>query len=228
MANKKGSGLLMVWADVPSEKEAEYSRWYNEEHLGDVLAMPGVLNAARYEAVKGGPKHLACYELENAQVTASDEFRRLRENPSEWSKRSGGLIIATNYISNLYELIHPDKVTSEVAQAEMAPVLQIGRMDISPAMEDRFNEWYNTIFVPNFEKVPGCIRARRYCVSRYRVVGGVPKYATVYEFEHEKVSESAEWAAQREASPVSAQIRPHMRLDSGSPGVWKKTFQLPA
>ena len=28
---------------------------------------PGIFAAARYEAVKGGPKYLACYELENVE-----------------------------------------------------------------------------------------------------------------------------------------------------------------
>jgi len=57
MTAKKGTGLLMVWADVPADKEAEFNRWYNEEHLAERLAIPGFLNGARYEAVKGGPKH---------------------------------------------------------------------------------------------------------------------------------------------------------------------------
>ena len=65
MANKKGTGLMMVWMDVPSDKEEEFNRWYNEEHLAELVAIPGVLNAARYEAVSSGPKHLACYELES-------------------------------------------------------------------------------------------------------------------------------------------------------------------
>ena len=59
MANKKGTALLMVWADVPADKEDDFNRWYNEEHLAELLSVPGVLNAARYEAVKSGPKHLA-------------------------------------------------------------------------------------------------------------------------------------------------------------------------
>src|SRR6266436_6694359 len=65
MTAKKGTGLLMVWADVPADKESEFNRWYNEEHLAERLAIPGFLNGARYEAVKGGPKHLAVYELES-------------------------------------------------------------------------------------------------------------------------------------------------------------------
>ena len=65
MANKKGTGLLMVWVDVPADKEKEFNRWYNDEHLAERLAIPGFLAGARYEAVKGSPKHLAYYELES-------------------------------------------------------------------------------------------------------------------------------------------------------------------
>jgi hypothetical protein len=73
MATKKrGSALLMVWCDVPADKEPEFNRWYNEEHLDERMSVPGFLSAARYEAVKGGPKHLAVYELDNAAVMESD------------------------------------------------------------------------------------------------------------------------------------------------------------
>ena len=41
MPSKKGTGLLMVWADVPAEKEADFNAWYNEEHL------PGTVGPAR-------------------------------------------------------------------------------------------------------------------------------------------------------------------------------------
>jgi len=81
MAQRKGSALLMVWADVPADQEAEFNRWYNQEHLAERLAVPGFLSAARYEAVKGSPKHLACYELESAHVLDSAAYRRVRDNP---------------------------------------------------------------------------------------------------------------------------------------------------
>jgi hypothetical protein len=49
---------------------------------------------------------------------------------------------------------------------------------------------------------------------------------TFYEFEHPNVSESAEWAKQRNAVPASETMRKHMRHASGSPGVYVKTFEL--
>src|SRR5436309_2198083 len=95
------------------------------------------------------------------------------------------------------------------------------RPDAASDKEKEFDGWYDTIYVPDYEKVPGVIRGRR-----YRAVVGSPTYLTLYEFEHPKVSASAEWLAQRDASPVTERIRPHMRHTKGSPGVWVKTFEL--
>src|SRR5713226_5836735 len=79
--NKKGTGLLMVWTDVPADKEQDFNRWYNEEHLAERLAIPGFLSAARYEAVKGHPKHLAYYELESPAVLESEAYKQVSANP---------------------------------------------------------------------------------------------------------------------------------------------------
>jgi hypothetical protein len=218
--SKKGTGLLMVWCDVPADKEPEFNRWYNEEHIDERLSVPGFLSAARYEAVKGGPKHLAVYELESPSVLQSAAYKKVSENPTEWTRRSGPNAIATTFIRNVYSQIHPATVTPAVAASGMAPALQLGRMDVPAEVDAEFNNWYNTIYVPNYEKVPGVIRGRR-----YRAVEGTPTYLTFYEFEHPKVSETPEWMAQRDASPITARIRPHMHHAPGSPGVYVKTFE---
>ena len=218
---KKGSGLLMVWCDVPADKEAEFNRWYNEEHLAERLAIPGFLAAARYEAVKGGPKHLAYYELENADVLQSAAYKKVSANPTPWTQRSGPNAIATTFIRNVYSMIHPKAVTPTIAGAPMAPALQIGRMGVPANVDAEWNEWYSGTYVPNYEKVPGVIRGRR-----YRAVEGTPTYLTLYEFEHPKVSETAEWSKQQNAVPISATMRKHMTHAQGSPGVYVKTFEL--
>ena len=222
MTDKKGTGLYMVWVDIPPEHEDELNRWYNEEHMAAILAdVPGFLDAARYVAVRGTPKYLACYELESPQVVESEAFLRLPDEMSPWTTRMLSEEIGLTLKNNAYQQIFPAQVSQAVAQSPMAPALQVGRMDIPPEMEDEFNQWYDTIFVPGFEKVPGCIRGRR-----YKVVGGEPKYATVYEFEHEKVSQSPEWLAASKSHPQSAQIIPQMKSAEGSPGVYKKIFPL--
>src|SRR4029450_12612932 len=72
----KGTGLMMVWTDVSADKEKEFNRWYNDEHLAERLELPGFLNGARYEAVKGGPKHLAVYELERVAALETLNTRK--------------------------------------------------------------------------------------------------------------------------------------------------------
>ena len=118
---RKGTGLLMVWADVPADKEDDFNRWYNEEHLPERMAIPGFLSGARYEAVKGGPKHLACYELESAAVLETPAYKKVQANPTEWTKRHRPGTIATTFIRNVYTMIHPQAITPTIAGAPMAP-----------------------------------------------------------------------------------------------------------
>jgi len=92
MPKTRGTGLLMAWTDVDPAHEAEFNRWYDEEHIGRLLDVPGFLNAGRYRALRGGPKYLAMYELEDHNVLRSSAFidtvryqpsaRRLATSPS--------------------------------------------------------------------------------------------------------------------------------------------------
>ena len=74
MAKTRGTGLLMAWMDVDPPHEDAFNRWYNEEHIGRLLATPGFLSAARYVALRGAPKYLAMYELEDHNVLRSAAF----------------------------------------------------------------------------------------------------------------------------------------------------------
>ena len=98
MAAKKGDGLLLVYSDVAPEHEEEYNHWYNDEHIPERLSIPGVLSAARYEAVQGGPRYLAVYELSSHEAWYSDGWQKWLREPTEWSKRMSPSVIGTEYI----------------------------------------------------------------------------------------------------------------------------------
>jgi hypothetical protein len=74
MAKTRGTGLLMVWTDIDAEFEPEFNRWYDEEYLPRLLQIPGFLSAGRYSALRGGPKYLAIYELEDHNVLRSSAY----------------------------------------------------------------------------------------------------------------------------------------------------------
>ncbi len=221
MAAKKGDGLLMVYSDVPAELEEEYNRWYNEEHIPERLSIPGVLNAARYEAVAGGPKYLACYELDSPDAWHSNAWQKWLTSPTEWSKRMAPSVIATAYIRNLYRRIHPQDVPAETAQADMAPVMLVGRMSVPTELDESFNHAYNNERLPMCASIPGYIRARR-----FEAVMGEPKYTTLHEMESLDVWKSQEWDDWRTAeTPIwNRDIRPNMVHAEGSPAVFRRIF----
>ena len=221
MAAKKGRGLLMVYVDVPAEVEDEFNRWYNEEHIPERLAIPGVLNAARYLARQGGPKYLACYELEQAEAYFSDTWEKALSNPTEWTKRMSPTVVGQNFVRNIYRMIYPDALSEEDSQAEMSPALLVGRMSVPADLEDKFNNAYNSERLPECYKVPGYIRNRR-----FQAIEGAPKYLTVHEIQSPAVAETPEWDAWRtmETSVWNSQIRPRMVHESGSPGIYQRIF----
>jgi hypothetical protein len=221
MAAKKGDGLLMVYCDVAAEHDDEFNRWYNEEHIPERLAIPGVLNAARYRAVEGGPTYLACYELASPDAWYTDVWQERLQHPTVWSKRMAPSVIGTSNIRNLYRRVYPEQLLKETAEADMAPVLLVGRMSVPPALEAKFNDAYNHERLPLCQRIPGYIRARR-----FEAVMGSPKYTTVHEMTALDVWKSQAWDDWRTAvTPVwNLEIRPHMVHAEGSPGVYRRIF----
>lgn len=220
MAKTRGTGLLMVWTDVDPQFEAEFNRWYDDEHIHRLLEVPGFLSGGRYVALRGGPRYLAMYELEDHNVLRTSAFLdTFRYRPSPGRAATSGGHIGRNYLINGYRQIYPARTNPIEPTMEMSKYLQMGRIDIPAHMEEEFNAWYNTTYIPGYLAVPGCIRARRYVV-----VEGQPKYLTVYEFEHDKVPDSEAWQKNRMGHPWTQRVRPHLQLDEGSPAVYRRIF----
>jgi len=212
----RGKGIFLVYTDIDPQHETEFNDWYNSEHIPELLAVPGILAAARYEATKGGPKYLAVYELETADVVKTPAFTDRKRTP--WGERVSPSVIGSNRTRVVGEQIFPDGIA--MPDREMAPALQIGRMSVPDSVDAEWNAWYNGEYIPGYLKVPGVIYSRR-----YRVIEGSTGYATVYEFENEKVSETEAWNNQRQnSSPNSERMRQVMTHGDGSPGVYKRIF----
>lgn len=224
MAKTRGTGLLMVWTDVDAGCEAEFNKWYDEEHMNRLLAIPGFLSGARYVALRGAPKYLAMYELEDHNVLRSAAFiDTVRYQPSAARQKVSGGHIGRNYLLNAYRQIYPGRTDPIENRMGPAPYLQMGRITIAQAYEDEFNAWYNTCYIPGYLKVPGVMRARR-----FTAVECEPKYLTVYEFENAGVPDTPEWDRARSGNPWNLRMRPHVQLDAGSPAVFRRIWPTPA
>jgi hypothetical protein len=100
-----------------------------------------------------------------------------------------------------------------------SPFLQMGRIDVPVHLEEEFNDWYNTVYVPDYLTVPGVLRARRYVV-----IDGQPKYLTVYELDRPGVPDSEARNRVRDSNPWTKRVRPQLRLDPGSPVVYQRIY----
>ncbi len=222
MAKTRGTGLLMLWTDVDAQHELEFNRWYDEEHIQRVLQVPGILSAARYEALRGAPKYLAMYELEDINVTRTSAFLdELRYRPSPRRHKTSGGHVGKNYLLLGYRQIFPARAEPIEATMAASAYLYLGRMDVPMSMEEEFNDWYDWVHIPENLMVAGVIRARRFVA-----VDGQPKYLTLYELERAEVPDSEAWARARELNPWNRRIRPQMRMDPGSPGVYRRIWPV--
>lgn len=212
---KKGQAILLVYTDLADGKyDDEFNAWYDTQHLPQLLAIPGFLDAARYVSVRGGPKYLAAYELESIATLQTPEFSDRPRPP--WDRRMSPSVIGRNYTRIVGQQIFPDRV--EQPDRAMPAVLQIGRMSVPESLDVEWNAWYNGEYIPGYRTVPGVLYARR-----YRVVAGEVRYTTVYELADEGVPASEAWNYQREhSSPRSGPMRDAMVMAAGSPGVYRR------
>lgn len=76
--------LYLVSFDVDRRHRDAFNRWYDEEHVPDLLECPGFEEARRYERVDGVEepyRFLAAYEVESLHAFTTDQYRALSEQP---------------------------------------------------------------------------------------------------------------------------------------------------
>jgi len=75
-------GLLAVWNDIAAEDEAEFNKWYVEEHVPERLGIPGILNARRYRDAASPLSYAAIYDLASAAALAAPAYLERLANPT--------------------------------------------------------------------------------------------------------------------------------------------------
>ena len=225
---RKGRALTILWADVPQSGRTDLERWAAEEPLAAIDPATGVLAVGRYAAVSGGPAFLEIHELvgEEAPVVAASAARlsgtlrgleRLGATVLAGGTPGGDARASSAERAGVYGQIFPPGVDERAAAHGLPPALQIGRIDIPPAQEDEFNEWYNTEYLIGNMTVNGVYGARRYV---NRTAG--PRYLTVYEFAHTEVSRQPAWDRTRSQSVWRRRIERFWAHAAGSPGIYRR------
>ena len=100
-ARDDAPGLLLVMMEIKPEREEEFNRWYNEEHVPERLAIPGFRKARRFKAVEGEPKYLALYELDSPAVLETETYKYWTgQGTTPWTESV--LSDLTQFVSNVY------------------------------------------------------------------------------------------------------------------------------
>ena len=177
--------VYIVTAEPEPAWEAEFNRWYDEEHIPNLLRVPGYLSAARYTAVEGQPKYMAFWEIESMDAYRSAAHDHAAD--TEWTRR-----IRPHRASQMafYEQVFPAEGLMAGAAAPGAEPggLLVVRMDCAAGHEADFNAWYDQEHVPALCSVPGVIGGRR-----FKAVQGTPEYLAMYYVTEPAVVASAAW-----------------------------------
>src|SRR5437899_6406424 len=76
--------LFVVKATIRKDREDAFNRWYNEEHVPQVLQFKGLVSARRYKALEGEDRYqyMAVYELQDEatyrRFIVSEHMKALR------------------------------------------------------------------------------------------------------------------------------------------------------
>src|SRR6185295_3442610 len=89
-APKSGAnGLLLNAMNAAPEGEADFNKWYIEEHVPALGSVPGCLAARRFRIVTGASdgnqRYLALYHLASPEVQASAAWKKAVDTP--WTQR---------------------------------------------------------------------------------------------------------------------------------------------
>ena len=194
-------GILIAAMDFTAVAEDEFNDWYDTEHVPERLAVPGFINAERFIGVSNPKVSVALYDLDDAGVLHSAPYQKVGGiNGSPWTKRVTGR--TKGLIRMEGTQVKPGDKLAPVGEA--AAILLIS-MNVVPEHEAEFNAWYNEEHLDALAGVPGVLSARR-----YRGAGSTQRYAAIYHFAREGVTESAAWKTAAN-TPWTEKMRPHFR-----------------
>lgn len=75
-------GILAIFHDCRSGREAEAEAWFQREHLPERLAVPGFLFGRRHKAISGSSGYFNFYLVETPEVLTSKPYRERLDNPT--------------------------------------------------------------------------------------------------------------------------------------------------
>ena len=80
---QRPTALLVVDIRVAPEREDEFNRWYDEEHIPEKRSSPGFWSARRYKHSSEPHRYLAVYEVDDADTVTNPAY--MTQTMTPWS-----------------------------------------------------------------------------------------------------------------------------------------------
>jgi len=165
---------LFVFSNPVSGMEAEYNRWYSQQHQQDVVSVPGFMTAQRFvvsdvqlRESQPLPKYLIMYKIVTGDLPAvyAEVNRRIQTgitvmNPS-YDRASS--------VSFTYKAIRPmiyhKGDPSGAPKNDSQVYYQLVFSNPADGKEDEYNKWYDEQHEPDVVSAPGFVEAQRFVLS---------------------------------------------------------------
>ena len=127
-----GNGILISSMEVRPEEDEDFNEWFDREHLPERVAIPGFLDARRYESVNAPVRYLQIYNAVDFETLDGAPYRAALANQTDWSMHHISRFIRPTRVVG--KLVHSEGVARgvavvfirlrPVAGAEMLPMLR--------------------------------------------------------------------------------------------------------
>jgi hypothetical protein len=177
-----GKYTLVVLSNPTEGREDEYNIWYNNQHLGDVVSIPGYGSAQRFKVLipmAGDLQHryLATYDMD-------------AETPEQADAAAQALTSTAMFISEALDSAGVKAGIFEVCGPKLGDVGKSGKCRLvvftnaAAGRDAEFNAWYNDTHLPEMIAVPGFTSGERYRFYKPLGEGDFDaKYLSIYGME---------------------------------------------
>ena len=175
--------LLFVYASPGSVDLAEFTDWYDNEHVPNRLAVDGFGAINRFRAADGlTPEWLATYDFKPGTLDSA-AYKALRETQSA---REKSIMAASTIERRVYAPISDSGATGSAP-----PVLLAVSLSVPESAVADMEAWYAEEHIPMLLAVPGWRRVRRYVLAS----GDGPKYLSLNEIDSQAAFDQPEYEA---------------------------------
>jgi hypothetical protein len=174
----KDRSLFFAWSTYTTDYDT-YARWYDEEHIPQVMDTPGMVGAQRFLIADTKPLpgskaldfgHLALYEIEGSAQGFRDEVKR---------KLISQEMVLPDFMVQPFKALFVQSVSEPFLSDAVASVESLDDRHLFFAWsrhtgdDSTFNRWYDEEHIPQIMSAPGVLRAERFELSDVKPLPGV-------------------------------------------------------